>query len=195
MKIKKKKRFTRQHRYVLQLSSTRSGVAGGVNEKENRVDTKIVTDPLALADRLLDLGSIGGYSLEKRQHTVETQFPFVVNQTELFPEAIHVALREMRIEFECFGAFTGPRVLYRILARFVTRMLEYRNNDLFTIGHNWQFMRFAHRYSPSIDVFPATDRFLPLLCQLKEEFNVLVSYVSFIAIVNFPNTAECECNK
>lgn len=44
----------------------------GINEKENAVDTQIVTDPLALADRLLDLSPEGGYSLEERQHTVQT---------------------------------------------------------------------------------------------------------------------------
>lgn len=42
------------------------------NEKENTVDTQIVTDPLAFADRLLDFSSVGGYSLEECQHTVQT---------------------------------------------------------------------------------------------------------------------------
>jgi len=45
---------------------------GNERKRKRQVDTQIVTEPLALVDRFLDLGSIGGYSLEERQHPVQT---------------------------------------------------------------------------------------------------------------------------
>jgi len=43
---------------------------GNKQKRKNAAYTQIVTDPLALADRLFNLGSVGGYSLEECQHAV-----------------------------------------------------------------------------------------------------------------------------
>ena len=146
--------------------------------KKQNIDTQIFTDPLALADRFLDLRSVSWYSLEKREHAVQAEFPLVIDQTELFPQTVHVTLRKQT-----------DHVLF---SRRDCERDRMQQRDGLVIC---QFVdiNIASASLPSVDAFRATDHSSPPLCPLEKQNNNS-RYVCRLAIPIFsPDLDDPTC--